>query len=200
MVWKATGRLWDDLLTFLHFTEDASGYSVENGLQWVKNRSRGKAERLLLLFGWEMIVAQMIWDTFWKEEGSTGPTDRLKRKEGSMKEREKLRMPVKSFCFLITSTRHYVDRSVRRDMQEPRHLGRRCRFMDDWHMVCKEPWKWMRWLKREHRIDAVFSSINDAYYVPGPMLGVWCNLWKQNLDPCPHGAYTLSEKIDKHNK
>lgn len=52
--------------------------------------------------------------------------------------------------------------------------------------------------------NTVLSSINTAYY--GLVLGTWCVCGKnktkqtQNPDPCPHGAYTLSEKLDKHNK
>lgn len=42
----------------------------------------------------------------------------------------------KVFCFLIMSTRNYVERSVSRDLEKG--LGGRCRLM---HVMCKEPWK-----------------------------------------------------------
>lgn len=44
--------------------------------------------------------------------------------------------------FFVFSDYVYAERSVSTDLEKG--LGARCRFMEDWYVVCKEPWKSMR--------------------------------------------------------
>lgn len=52
--------------------------------------------------------------------------------------------------------------------------------------------------KREHRTDTVPSSTNNAYYVPGPMLGAGVKKKTNKQTLAPIGLTLSSEKTNTH--
>lgn len=71
------------------------------------------------------------------------------------------------------SIRHYVERSVSRGMQDSPDIqdGDADLWMTGVQCAKSLGSEWDD--LKEHGIDAMLSSINDAYYVSGSMLGVW---------------------------